>query len=50
MGQAEPWFGRFGEMTGLNPGSEFGFGVQRNEQAKHWFGRFEVLRKNLAEP
>ena len=35
MGRAEPWFGRFGELTGLtDPGSKFGFGVRRKEQAE----------------
>ena len=40
----------FGERTGPNPGSEFGFGVQRKERAEPWFGRFRVRRKNVAEP
>ena len=50
---AEPWFGRFGEETGLNPGSEKGMGrtqvrrsnpdsewVRRKERAKPWIGKF----------
>ena len=50
MGRAEPWFGRFGEMTELTDlGSVFGFEVRRKEQAEPWFGRFGVLRKIRAE-
>ena len=40
----------FGEDTGPNPGSEFGFRVWRKERVEPFFCRFRVWRKNLANP